>query len=58
MLSLVVYRRLSLDGADLDVEGSRDLVDFWIANSALSDSDSHPSAGRTWPEAVPGETET
>jgi uncharacterized protein (TIGR03083 family) len=35
MLSLVVYRRLSLDGADLDVEGSRDPVDFWIANSAL-----------------------
>jgi hypothetical protein len=33
--SLVVYRRLSLAGADLDVEGSRDLVDFWIANSAL-----------------------
>ncbi len=25
----------TLAGADLDVEGSRDLVDFWIANSAL-----------------------
>ena len=34
-LSLVVYRRLALSSADLDVKGSHDLVDFWIANSAL-----------------------
>ena len=34
-LSLVLYRRLSLAGTDLDVQRRRDLVDFWIANSAL-----------------------
>jgi len=34
-LSLVLYRRVSLAAADLDVEGSHGLVDFWIANSAL-----------------------
>jgi hypothetical protein len=34
-LSLVLYRRVPLAAADLDVEGSHDLVDFWIASSAL-----------------------
>jgi hypothetical protein len=34
-LSLVLYRRLPLTGSDLEVEGTRELVEFWIANSAL-----------------------
>ena len=34
-LSLVLYRRLSLATSDLDVQGRRNLVEFWIANSAL-----------------------
>ncbi len=34
-LSLVLYRRLALGGTDLEVQGRRDLVEFWIANSAL-----------------------
>ncbi len=34
-LSLVLCRRLSLAGTDLEIEGSHDLIDFWIANSAL-----------------------
>ncbi|MGD0945609.1 MAG: maleylpyruvate isomerase family mycothiol-dependent enzyme [Acidimicrobiales bacterium] len=34
-LSLVLYRRLALAASGLDVAGRRDLVDFWIANSAL-----------------------
>jgi uncharacterized protein (TIGR03083 family) len=34
-LSLVLYRRLPLASSDLDVQGRHDLVEFWIANSAL-----------------------
>jgi uncharacterized protein (TIGR03083 family) len=34
-LLLVLYRRLGLAGAGLQLHGSRDLVDFWIDNSAL-----------------------
>ena len=35
VLSLVVYRRLGLTSADLELKGSHELVDFWLANSAL-----------------------
>ena len=34
-LSLVLYRRLSLQSADVTVEGRHDLVELWIENSAL-----------------------
>ena len=34
-LSLVLYRRLTLGSTDLGLEAAHDLVDFWIANSAL-----------------------
>ena len=34
-LSLVMYRRKALAGSELEVEGSADLVAFWLANSAL-----------------------
>ena len=34
-LSLVLYRRTLLAASGLEVEGRRDLIDFWIENSAL-----------------------
>ena len=34
-LSLLLYRRLSLQSADVTVEGRHDLVELWIENSAL-----------------------
>jgi uncharacterized protein (TIGR03083 family) len=34
-LLLVLYRRQALDDATVDLDGSRDLVEFWLANSAL-----------------------
>jgi len=34
-LTLVLYRRLSLTDSEVDVEGTNELVDFWIENSAL-----------------------
>jgi uncharacterized protein (TIGR03083 family) len=35
VLSLVVYRRRELVASQLEVEGAQELVEFWIANSAL-----------------------
>ena len=34
-LLLILYRRRAVNDVNLDVEGSRSLVDFWLAHSAL-----------------------
>lgn len=34
-LSMVLYRRRDLDASEVDVQGDRDLLDFWLTNSAL-----------------------
>jgi hypothetical protein len=34
-LSLVLYRRLALRGTELEIKGADELIEFWLANSAL-----------------------